>query len=237
MALYDNLPVFKVSYDLLRRIYRICSTMERCFRFTLGERLQNDAIEILKNIYRANNDYEKAPYIKAAREHLEVVRLLLRVAHEEKQISMKHYVEVCDLVESISKQLAAWQKSLGLSKEQGFKKKRMSCFNTKYKSLIEWEFVRAKSAQQRGSINSANHQILVKKDRVCYFFLPAAGYRNNSNGALNNRGTNGNYWSSRMNDATNAYNANFNSGNANMNNNNRANGQSIRCIAEFIINK
>jgi uncharacterized protein (TIGR02145 family) len=66
-------------------------------------------------------------------------------------------------------------------------------------------------------------------------FLPAAGYRNNSNGTLNNRGYNGNYWSTRRNsNASNAYNLNFNSGNTNANNaNNRANGFSVRCIAEF----
>ena len=112
MALYDNLPVFKVSYDLLRRIYTICGPMERCFRFTLGERLQNDTIEILKNIYRANTHYEKAQYLETAREHLETVRLLLRVAHEGKQISIKHYIGVCEMTESISKQLTAWGRTV-----------------------------------------------------------------------------------------------------------------------------
>jgi uncharacterized protein (TIGR02145 family) len=66
--------------------------------------------------------------------------------------------------------------------------------------------------------------------------LPAAGNRNNSNGTLNNAGTNGNYWSSTPSGTTNAMNLNFNSGNANVNNNNRANGFSVRCVAELIAN-
>ena len=120
---------------------------------------------------------------------------------------------------------------------------------TKKLSLIEWEFVRGNSTRQRGSINSVNHRfaktivsfkncvIRTRKDKSVYLsFLPAAGYRNNSNGALNNRGYNGNYWSTRMNDASNAYNMNFNSSSTNMNNNNRTNGFSVRCIAKFIIN-
>jgi hypothetical protein len=118
MALYDNLPVFKVSYDLLRSIYRICSTMERSFRFTLGQRLQNDMIDVLKNIYRANSSYNKAPHIEVAREHLTVARLLIRIAHEESQISMKKYIEICDMIESASKQLAAWHKSLRQQAQQ-----------------------------------------------------------------------------------------------------------------------
>ncbi|ARV07379.1 hypothetical protein BTO04_12075 [Polaribacter sp. SA4-10] len=61
--------------------------------------------------------------------------------------------------------------------------------------------------------------------------VPLAGNRNNSNGTLNNVGSNGNYWSSTV-SSTNARNLNFNSSNANMNNNNRANGFSVRCIKE-----
>jgi hypothetical protein len=64
-------------------------------------------------------------------------------------------------------------------------------------------------------------------------FFPAAGYRNNSNGLLNNVGTNGNYWSAVPNNANNGRNLNFNSGNVNtQNNNNRANGFSVCPVQE-----
>ncbi len=63
--------------------------------------------------------------------------------------------------------------------------------------------------------------------------LPTAGYRNRSDGALNNQGSNGNYWSSSPNSA-NAYNLNFNSTGVNpANNNNRANGFSVRCVKDL----
>jgi len=64
-------------------------------------------------------------------------------------------------------------------------------------------------------------------------FFPAAGYRNNSDGTLNNVGNNGNYWSGTPNGTENAYNVNFNSGNANTNNNNRSYGFSVRCVSEL----
>lgn len=67
-----------------------------------------------------------------------------------------------------------------------------------------------------------------------YVLLPVAGNRNNSNGSLNNVGTNGNYWSSTV-SSTNSRNLNFNSGNANMNSNNRANGNSVRCLKDYIM--
>lgn len=60
-------------------------------------------------------------------------------------------------------------------------------------------------------------------------FFPAAG--NYDGTTLNNRGTNGNYWSSSYNSATNAYNLNFNSSTVNpQNNNNRRNGFTVRAV-------
>ena len=50
-------------------------------------------------------------------------------------------------------------------------------------------------------------------------------------GSLNNRGSNGNYWSAVGNSSTNAYNLNFNSGNLNpQNGNNKYNGFAVRCV-------
>ena len=60
-------------------------------------------------------------------------------------------------------------------------------------------------------------------------FFPCSG---NGNGqSWNNRGTNGNYWSSSLNSATNGRNLNFNSGGVNpQNNNNRYNGFAVRPV-------
>ena len=59
--------------------------------------------------------------------------------------------------------------------------------------------------------------------------MPAAGNRNTT-GTLTNVGTNGRYWSSEQNNATNAYNLNFNSTSVSVTNNNKANGNSVRCV-------
>ena len=60
-------------------------------------------------------------------------------------------------------------------------------------------------------------------------FFPAAG--NGNNASPNDRGSNGNYWSSSYNDSNNAYNLNFNSSNVNpQNNDNRRNGYSVRAV-------
>jgi disulfide oxidoreductase YuzD len=85
--------------------------MERTYRFTLGERLQKEMTDIFLNVYRANNVTDKTTHIEHARENVEIVRLLFRLAYDEKQFSTKQYVETNEKIESISKQLAAWKKS------------------------------------------------------------------------------------------------------------------------------
>jgi len=62
-------------------------------------------------------------------------------------------------------------------------------------------------------------------------FFPASG---NGNGqSWNNRGSNGNYWSSSLNSATNGRNLNFNSGGVNpQNTNNRFNGFAVRPVQQ-----
>ena len=58
-----------------------------------------------------------------------------------------------------------------------------------------------------------------------------ARFGNVNGSSLNNLGSNGNYWSSTVNNANNAYNLNFNGSNIwPSNNNNRNNGFSVRCM-------
>lgn len=48
MAKYDELPVFKATYDLLLRIYMVSQHWSRDIRYTLGEELKKEVIEILQ---------------------------------------------------------------------------------------------------------------------------------------------------------------------------------------------
>ena len=62
-------------------------------------------------------------------------------------------------------------------------------------------------------------------------FLPAAGFRN-TNGTLNSVGTDGRYWSSTQSGAADAWYLFFNRTSSSVTNRPRANGYSVRCVAE-----
>ena len=111
MALYDQLPVYKASYDLLLELYQVSKNMERDYKFTLGENIKNESTALILLIYKANASFDKVELLTQAKEKVEVIRLLLRIYKDLKQLSAPQFVKVSDQLESISKQINAWHAS------------------------------------------------------------------------------------------------------------------------------
>lgn len=110
MATYDNLPVFKATYDLLLKLYGLSQHWSRDIKFTLGENLKKNIMDILDCIYRANTMRDKMESINDARQKMVAVKLQIRILHDLKQMPIKQYAQLCEMTESISKQLASWAK-------------------------------------------------------------------------------------------------------------------------------
>ena len=111
MAIYNHLPVYKASYDLLVDIFEVTRHFTREYKYTLGESIKKEAIEMITNIYRANSSYDKRDKIQAARENIEVIRLYFILMRDLGQISLKSFVEVNEKIEMVSKQLTGWGNS------------------------------------------------------------------------------------------------------------------------------
>jgi hypothetical protein len=111
MAHYDELPVYKASYDLLLAIFQFTKNFTKEYKYTVGESIKKETIELIIGIYRANATRDKAAIIEKAREHIEVIRLLVRLMKDLKQINLEKFVTINEKIENVSKQLAGWQKS------------------------------------------------------------------------------------------------------------------------------
>jgi hypothetical protein len=110
MATYNNLPIYKASYELLVEIYRFTQNFNREFKFTLGERLKNETIDMITCIYRANSRHDKFEVLQTAREHIEIIRLYMRLLKDLEQVGTKKFVDINERIENVSKQLTGWQK-------------------------------------------------------------------------------------------------------------------------------
>ncbi len=114
MALHYGLPVYKATYDLLLYAFELIRNLNKDYKYTVGEKLKNEIMEVIMNIYRANKTKDKERRkikIEKAQEEIEVTQLLFRLLHDSKQIKLEHFVEVSKRIENVSRQLEGWRKS------------------------------------------------------------------------------------------------------------------------------
>lgn len=109
---HTELFVYKASYDLLLSIFQITKNFSKEYKYTVGEQLKNETIEITKCLFKANisKDKEAIKYsLEKASEHLEVIRLLFRVMKDLKQLNLEKFIQINEVIESISNQLNTWK--------------------------------------------------------------------------------------------------------------------------------
>ncbi|GAB6906289.1 conserved hypothetical protein [Desulfosarcina cetonica] len=118
MAQYQHLPIYKLTYDLLIRVMQVTRNFPREYKYTLGQKLKDEIIELVVLIYKANSTKEKAPYIERALEHIQVVQLMIRLSHDMRILPRKHYVDLAEKTDSLARQAQGWLKNSGKSEPE-----------------------------------------------------------------------------------------------------------------------
>ena len=230
MALYYTLPVYKASYQLVIMLFENSDNFAREYKYTIGQELKDEGTALIKNIYRANKATDKSAAIGEAREHVEMIRLFVRLMQDFDQIGLKKFVEINIGIEEVSKQLTAWEKydkAMNAPPESPVVARAQTSARSKSNSPLA---VREELCPTPGHVAQLHQKNCATNPEA---ILPLAGNRNRANGSLNNQGSNGNYWSSGV-SGTNASNLNFNATGVNpANANNRANGFSVRCVKDL----
>lgn len=112
MALYSELPVYKATYDLMLLLFQFTKEFNKEYKYTIGESIKKEMLELMTNVYRANSGLNTASlYIQRARENCEAVRLFIRLLKDLHQVTIKKFAQLSIQIESVSRQLAGWQKS------------------------------------------------------------------------------------------------------------------------------
>ena len=109
---YENLPVYKATYDLLIDVTTISIGMTREYRYTVAEKLKNTITDLLTLIYEAcTYADEREVKLKEARRQLAITKLHIRVLHDLKQIGVKRFSGLCEKTDNLTTQLINWHKS------------------------------------------------------------------------------------------------------------------------------
>ena len=111
MALHDQLPIYKVAYDLLGLVTNARRNMPRDVKQDLGKAISKECVQIVVLIFRANVARDKASYLISLIERVEVVNLLLRLSRDLRFIPTKQYAAAIALTASIGKQANGWRRS------------------------------------------------------------------------------------------------------------------------------
>jgi hypothetical protein len=111
LAQYKHLPIYRLTYELLQIVAKVTKDLPKEYKFTLGQKIKNEVIEMVVLIYRANSTENKAPIIDTFLERLQVVELLVRLCHDLRIMSTKSYASIVEKTESLGKQAQGWKKS------------------------------------------------------------------------------------------------------------------------------
>lgn len=108
-----DIPIFKAVYDFYKEFYCFLKTFPRPDRYTLGQKCENNALEILELILIASQipKPEKLPILKKASVKVNVLRVLIRLAKEIKALDAKKYVVSQERLDKIGRMLGGWIKS------------------------------------------------------------------------------------------------------------------------------
>lgn len=109
MGLYYDLPVFRDVYRLIQSLFEVTSHFSREYKYSLGQDIKRDGLNLVRSIYRANKYKDKMPYLEAFLDDFELLKLELRLCNDLKLISTGKHAELAMLMVSVGKQVTAWR--------------------------------------------------------------------------------------------------------------------------------
>lgn len=109
MAQYKHLPIYKITYSLLELISRKTKDFPKDFKYSLGEKIQDECISLIILIYKANSSKNKQPFIHSILEKIQVVELLCRLSKDMRLINIESFSEIVTLTDSIARQAQGWE--------------------------------------------------------------------------------------------------------------------------------
>lgn len=105
---HEDLPVFVRWYKFLGWLLDTTEKFPKRIRFTFSGRIDNLALDILEKIIAAAYTSDKAGLLKQANLELEKLRVLLRLCHERKYISVRSYEYAVKELYETGRMIGGW---------------------------------------------------------------------------------------------------------------------------------
>jgi len=109
MALYYDLPVYRDTYQRVLKIFECTKEFSKEYKYTLGQDMKRDALQLVRSIYRANKATQKKEYLDAFLDDFELLKLEIRLAADLRVLPTKKHAELSLLMAGIGKQITGWR--------------------------------------------------------------------------------------------------------------------------------
>jgi len=111
MTLYTKLPLYRDTYQLILRIFEITKEFSKEYKYTLGQDMKRDALQLIRSIYRANKHQNRMEHLEVFLDELELLKLEIRLCVDMKLLPIKKQAVLSELLERIGKQVTGWRNS------------------------------------------------------------------------------------------------------------------------------
>ncbi len=113
MAYYEHLPIYRKAMETAVYFENIVRNFSRYNKYNLGAEMRTKSRDIIKLIIKANSSRNKLPPLYELREHIEELKILIRISKESKAFhNFNSFKNAMECVVSVSKQNEGWIKSI-----------------------------------------------------------------------------------------------------------------------------
>ena len=108
-----QLPVFRKMYDLNLMLIRLVNNFPKQYKYNVGDELIKTFLRLFKHLFAANREYDnkikRVEHLDNFLDDYDLLKVLIRLANEERMFSIKDAANLALLTENITKQINGWR--------------------------------------------------------------------------------------------------------------------------------
>ena len=104
----SDIPIFTKLYALYRAIAEILPSFPKTQRYTLGQRIEINILDLLELLFTVPFTTDKLQTLEQMSVKADLLKVLLRLAKDTKAISSGKYIELQTILQEIGKMLGGW---------------------------------------------------------------------------------------------------------------------------------
>ena len=107
----EELKIYRDVSELIKRVFIIVKNFPRDYKFTLGTRIQNTALDCADLIYKAARHKEKTQHLDDLVSNLDFLSFLIRTGKDMNVVTERQYGIYIEVSRPCVKQASGWLKS------------------------------------------------------------------------------------------------------------------------------